>query len=323
MIKVNRVLHGILVTPNTYQFVMDILLPGIESHIDELAGPSECNGPRYDYTLHLYCQGFTQAQQVAITKDVDVITRRSNVHSILNFADFMSIDQLGGNWVRSRVRSLVRGYDYYIVTDDDFEFVKNSFKAYRECLDHLVANSDCASIMCAGALGSGGRQDFEVAPYRGLLWTNRGCVYRNLELVMPDDYNTVVANKLLEMETSIFDDISIQMYPMRHGFYTAKQFKNPTRHYHMPPPATAEMLNSPRIPARVRPYFQYKVGRSAVYDFEAWNGSDECDLFREMTDVAKATTIDYSSVGNLMVCSKSFLATYRAAAIERFGEAKL
>lgn len=305
---------GILTIPQNFKYVTERLVPSME-HARELRGSN------YDLTLHMYVQGYTDEQADALRLSLDAL----GIKYQLTFAPFISMDtrENFGNYLKNRRNAFLSGYDYYMMIDDDMEFVEGSFSAYKESLVYMDQNPDCCSVMGTSPMGSGGK-DWTPQAYRGLTWTNRGLILRNMEMILPDKYDTCISREMLSWNKVTFDDWSVPLHPLTEGFYSAKQFKTPTRHYHIAPGVSPEDYEKLRtIPSHVKDYFRWKLCRQDVYTIDQWKETDDFHFFKAMFQLPDNFDLTYDMIAKYIWQSDKFInEVYKPAAIKRFGKSR-
>jgi|GEM_PF-5029664 len=120
---------------------------------------------------------------------------------------------------------------YFISVDDNIQFSEgtkkfpeNSGYRYGQCIDYLENNPNCGIVNCVGSLG-GNLDKYEIKRYDigKEIATAKGLVIRN-----------VCGGRLFPSETLDFygcrEELIMALNFNRLGYYTAKQFNNPTKH---------------------------------------------------------------------------------------------
>lgn len=311
-----KVLHGVLTIPQNFQYMMERFIPSL-IHVKELEGSN------FEYNFHLYAQGLSDAEYESIEHALANVGLDGRAQ--VTRASFNSTDtrETFGNYLKNRRNAFLKGYDFYISTDDDFEFVEGSFEAYKISLQYLVDNPDCCSVMGTSPMGSGGK-DWTPTPYRGLTWMNRGMILRNMENDLPELYDTCISREMLSWDKVTFDDWAVPLHPMTQGYYSAKQFKTPTRHYHMAPGMSVEDYEKSRtIPSHVKDFFRWKLARTDVYTIEQWKETDDYPFFKEMFQLPENFDLTYDKIAKHIWQSDKFInEVYKPAAIARFGQSR-
>lgn len=313
-----KVLHGVLTIPQNFQYMMERFIPSL-IHVKELEGSN------FEYNFHLYAQGLSDAEYESIEHALANVGLDGRAQ--VTRASFNSTDtrETFGNYLKNRRNAFLKGYDFYISTDDDFEFVEGSFEAYKISLQYLVDNPACCVVMSTGYMGSNDERNLNPRPYRGLVWMNRGLVLRNMEKDLPELYDTCVSREMLNKNKVTFDDWVLPLYPMIHGYYPAKQFKCPTRHYHIAPPITEDSYNKTRtIPNHVKDYFRWKIGRSKAYTIEQWLETDDYPFFKNMFNLPSDFDLTHDKINKFIYPDELWLSqNYRPIAKSKFGKSEL
>lgn len=119
----------------------------------------------------------------------------------------------------------------YILWDDNMEassgtrvYFKNSGRRYLECLDYLIRFPKCGGVVCKGTRG-GNHSNWEIRPTNKMLYTERGCIFRNI------DKGRLYDEKILEFPGPGVGNASPILKMLEKGYYGASQYNNPTRHH--------------------------------------------------------------------------------------------
>lgn len=132
--------------------------------------------------------------------------------------------------LRSIAASAFPRSEYFMFADDNMEwssgtdvYHKSSGGRYSECLFYLDHMTRCGGVACVGPLG-GNHSRWKIRPTNKMWYTDRGLIFRNAfegKLFHPE---------ALELAGG-FDDPLPGFKLLEKGYYIAKQFNNPTRHF--------------------------------------------------------------------------------------------
>lgn len=301
-----RVCHSIITIPQMYNFVLDILVPSINKYYLDL---------KHDYKLNIVTQGLTEYQVNKLYLTIECPC------NIINVPFIALAERKEALSIRQKIRQLsfIPDYDYYIVTDDDFEFGDNSFSQYRKCCDYLESNKDCCVVTCSGYLG--GYRNLEVAPTKYLAWMNKGLVFRNLERDLPDKFNVITDKRVLDWSTC-FDDWNLCYLPMDYGYHTAKLFNVDTKHYHLSAHIPDDKFET-SIPKKIQPYLKWKTQRNpSTYTVDDWKLTEEYKFYKNVFGLPDTFSFTYKNFSKLKL-SKDFISQYRQTSKLRFNKSRL